>query len=144
MLPNVFPVLWTSRACRGHIRLLCYRWVYTNSVRSLSLTTQLYKKLTRQTFSLLKMLKRGCGDLFSSKILKRSVLKKFLGWYSPGLDITRPVTLFPTRFTCVELRMGSPWSCTLDLPENADALQNKTFLQCPVRSREELASISIQ
>ena len=143
MLPNVFPVLWTSRACRGHIRLLCYRWVYTNSVRSLSLTTQLYKKLTHQTFSLLKMLKRGCGDLFSSKILKRSVLKKFLGWYSPGLDITRPVTLFPTRFTCVELRMGSPWSCTLDLPENADALQNKTFLQCPVTSREELASISI-
>ena len=43
-----------------------------------------------------------------SSLMNESRLSKFLGWYSLGLDITRPVTLFPTRFTCVELRIGSP------------------------------------
>lgn len=52
------------------------------------------------------MLKRGCGDLFLSKILKRSVFKKFFGWYLLGLDIICWVILFLMWFICVELRMG--------------------------------------
>ena len=70
MLPNVFSVLRTSRACRGHIRLLCCRWVYTNSVRSLSLTIQLYKKMTHQTF-FIKDAEKGLWRFILKQDLKK-------------------------------------------------------------------------
>ena len=71
MLPNVFPVLRTSRTCRGHIRLLCYRWVYTNSVRSLSLTTQLYKKTDSSDFFFIKDAEKGLWRFILKQDLKK-------------------------------------------------------------------------